>query len=308
MDAVTLSAQEVREAVSMQDAIAAVRDGFIGLARGEFEMPTRTNLGEGRFLAMAARHVPSGTAIVKAMSLNFSREPAIIGMVTWLDLNGTGRLLADAAAVTALRTGAASGVATDLLARQDATRLAVIGAGGQAADQVRAVCAVRTISDVAVVSRGLDRAENLVSQLRIEFPDIRFTAETEIVASVGIADVVCCATPSTEPLFPLSALKPDVHVNAIGAFRPTMRELPDELLADSAAVFVDETEAILEESGEIIHALECGAIRETNLVEIGRTLDSGGISRSGRTVFKSVGIAMQDWTILRLLADRHVGA
>lgn len=309
MEAVTLTAGEVRGSVSMAEAIAAVRGGFIGLASGDFEMPVRTNLGDGKFLVMAAHHRPTGTAVVKSMSLNFAgREPAIIGMVNWLDLHGTGRLLADASAVTALRTGAAAGVATDLLARPDAATLTVIGAGGQAADQVRAVCAVRAITDVTVAARRKEKADALVGRLRAEFPGLRIEADTDIATAVADADVVCCATTATEPLFPVLALRPDVHVNAVGAFRPTMRELPDELLADAGTVYVDETEAILEESGEIIHALASGAIDRASLLEIGRALGEGSVSRSGRTVFKSVGLAIQDWAVVRLLAERFLDA
>jgi ornithine cyclodeaminase len=290
--------------VSMTEAIAAVREGFIGLARGEFEMPTRTALWDGQFLVMSAHHAPTGTAIVKTLSLAFDgRDPAIVGTVSWNDLESAGQLIADAATVTALRTGAVSGVATDLLARPDAATLTVIGAGAQAADQMRAVCAVRPITMVLVAGRNWDRASALAVAMRAEFPGIEFASSTDIAGSAESADIVCCATTATEPLFPLSALKPNVHINAIGAFRPTMRELADEVLADAGNVYIDETEAILEESGEILHALAAGAIGESQLVELGHALAGEPPVPSGRTVFKSVGIAMQDWAIMRLLAS-----
>lgn len=306
MNAVFLTADQVRAAAPMADVIAAVRDGFISLARGEFEIPMRTGLRDGQFLVMSGHHRPTASAVVKTMSLSFDgRDPAIVGTVSWNDLKRTDHLLADASAITAMRTGAASGVATDLLARPDAATLAVIGSGAQAADQVRAVCAVRPISAICLVDRLSERADFLATRLRDELPHVEIVASTDIVKAVADADVICCATTSTEPLFSVDALKADVHVNAIGAFRPTMRELPDELLADAGVVYVDQSEAILEESGEVIHALAAGAIVESDLVELGDALDNGVPAPSGRTVFKTVGVAMQDWALMRLLAERH---
>lgn len=309
MDAIPLSAEQIRSAISIQDAIGAVRAGFVGLARGEFEMPTRTALRDGQFLVMSVHHKPTASAMIKTLSLNFAgRHPAIVGTVTWSDLQRTSHVIADAATVTALRTGAASGVATDLLARPDASSLTLIGAGGQASDQVRAVHAVRPLSEVTLVDRSAERAETLATQLADEFPELKIVVGADADAAVGGADIVCCATTSTEPLFALESLKSDVHVNAIGAFRPTMRELPDELLADAGAVYIDEKEAILEESGEILHALQTGAITDSALTEIGPALNGGAPTRSGRTVFKTVGVAMQDWAIARLLAKRFLTA
>ena len=132
MSVVSVSAEQVREAVTMADAIAAVRQGFIDLAAGHFEMPTRTALREGQFLDMAAHHQPSRTAVFKTLSLNFGgREPAIAGTVVWHDLATADQLVAHAGAVTTLRTGAVTGVATDLLAPGDASRLVMIGTGAR---------------------------------------------------------------------------------------------------------------------------------------------------------------------------------
>ncbi|WP_236793474.1 ornithine cyclodeaminase family protein [Amycolatopsis sp. GM8] len=306
MEPIFLSPEQVLAAVPMREAIEAVRQAFVGVSRGEFEVPFRTNLRDGQFLVMATHHIPTATAVVKTMSLNFDgRDPAIVGTVSWNDLHRTGHLLADASAITALRTGAASGVATDLLARPDAATLTVVGSGGQAAMQVRAVCAVRPIAAVILVDRIAERAEALAEVLRREMPVLQIKVCTDVVDAVTDADIICCATTATEPLFPLSALRPDVHVNAIGAFRPTMRELPDDLLADAGVVYIDQQEAILEESGEVIHALASGALDEANLEEIGRALQDTGLRRDGRTVFKTVGIAAQDWAIARLLSERN---
>jgi ornithine cyclodeaminase/alanine dehydrogenase-like protein (mu-crystallin family) len=309
MTTINLDEPEVRAAVSMREAIDAVRLGFVGLAGGEFEMPTRTVLRDGGFLVMSAHHRPTGTAMVKTLSLNFDRVPAISGTVAWSTLDRPGRLVADAAAVTALRTGAAVGVATDLLAPADADRLTLIGTGGQAPDQVRAVHAVRPLRHLTVVGTRTQHAEALAATLRPELPDTEIRTATDPAVAVGDAHVVCCATPATSPLFPASALPDRVHVNAIGSFRPTMRELPEELLTGGTVV-VDELAAVLEESGEIIDALRSGALTRDDLTELGTALSAdpaGSFEHAPRTVFKSVGVAMQDWAIARLLADRFLG-
>jgi ornithine cyclodeaminase/alanine dehydrogenase-like protein (mu-crystallin family) len=301
MKTVTVGEREIRAAVPMAEAIRAVRDAFADLAGGAFEMPTRTALRDGQFLVMSVHHRPTASAMIKSLSLNMARRPAIAGTVVWSETGRLDQLIADAGTVTALRTGAAVGVATDLLAPPDAGRLTLIGAGAQAAGQVLAVHAVRPLRRLTVVDRHPDRVEALLSALEHDVGDAEFRAAGDPVEAVRDAEIVCCATTATEPLFPASALPERVHVNAIGSYRPAMRELPDELLA-SATVVVDELAAILEESGEILHALGSGAVTKEELTELGVALTGETPPMKDRTVFKTVGVAVQDWAIARLLA------
>ncbi|MFF8847915.1 ornithine cyclodeaminase family protein [Streptomyces sp. NPDC015127] len=305
MKTITLTGHDIREAVTMHEAIDAVRRGFVDLAGGEFEMPTRTVLRDGQFLVMSAHHRSSASAMIKTLSLNFQRTPAIAGTVVWSETGRLDHLVADAGAVTALRTGAAVGVATDLLAAPEAGRLTLIGAGGQAPDQVRAVHAVRPLRQLTVVDADPQRARALLETLAPELAGVELLTATDAESAVQEAEIVCCATNATSPLFPASALPAQVHVNAIGAYRPTMRELPDELLADSTVV-IDELDAVLEESGEIIHALEAGAISKDALTELGTALTAPAAEYGKRTVFKTVGVAMQDWAIAQLLAGKFL--
>jgi ornithine cyclodeaminase len=136
--------------------------------------------------------------------------------------------------------------------------------------------------------------------LGAEFPEVKFVPSTSIDESVADADVICCATSSSTPLFETDALPDRVHVNAIGAFRPTMRELPRSLFAAASMVVVDQIEAAMEESGEIIDAVTSGTIPESALVELGTALSTQPEAK-GRTVFKSVGVGPQDWAIARHL-------
>lgn len=305
MDDITVGADEIRSLVGMPDAIAAVREGLLGLHAGEFELPIRTIMGDGRFLVMSVHHRPTRSALFKTLSLNFDgRNPAIVGTVVWSEFDHARQLIAAAPAITALRTGAIVGVATDLLARPDAGSCTMIGAGAQAIDQIRAVHAVRPLTLLTVVDRDVDRARAVADAARAELGIPAVTVADDADAAVRDADIVCCATTATAPLFSADSVAPQAHVNAIGSYRSTMRELPDELLADAAVLVVDEKEAVLEEAGEIIHGIGSGAIRADDLCELGAALAQSRPRPAGRTVFKTVGVAVQDWAIGHLLARR----
>ena len=298
-----LSPDQLRAAVPMTTAITAVRDAFLRLATGEFEMPVRTALGDGRFLTMSAYHAPTVSAVVKSVNMDFARRPAVEGLVAWTSSPASTTFLLDAAATTTLRTGAVVGVATDALAPADARELVLIGLGGQAPGQLRAMRAVREFERVTLVDRDENFVRAFAEAHADDLADIDVRLSTDPGAAVSTADVVCCATPSTEPLFAVDALPERVHVNAIGAYRLNMRELPDELLSSSLVV-VDERAAALEESGEIHHAIEAGVLAESDLVELADVLlPLGHLADHGRTVFKSVGLAVQDWAIGYALAQ-----
>lgn len=296
-----LTEADVRAEVPMTRAVEAVRTAFIAFAAGEFELPLRTALGDGQFLTMNARHVPTNTAVVKAVSIDFDRRPAVQGVVSFLALGDSATVTMPAEVVTGLRTGAVSGVATDALTRPDAKRLTLIGLGAQAPNQLRAVRAVRDIEHVTLIDRRPESATAFIRDHAEALDGVEFVVSRSVNEAVAGADVICCATPSVEPLFELSALPERVHVNAVGSFRPVMRELPDALLAN-ARVVVDQRDAAVAEAGEIRHALASGAITEDDLIELGALLtnpppDTGVAVDKRRTVFKSVGLAVQDWAI-----------
>jgi ornithine cyclodeaminase len=224
----------------------------------------------------------------------------ILGTLVWN--TAAGQVVADAIEVTTLRTGAASGVATYLLAPPAASRLALLGAGAQAADQVRAVAAVRPLRRVAIFGRDPSRAQAFADRMRAELPGIVTRVAASAADAVSDAEIVCCATSSSTPLFDVDDLPERVHVNAIGSYLPSMRELPAELLGSAACVVVDQVEAVLEEAGEVIHAVDSGLVKRSSLIELGDALGAPPVV-SGRTVFKSVGLAVQDWAIARLLGD-----
>jgi ornithine cyclodeaminase/alanine dehydrogenase-like protein (mu-crystallin family) len=295
-----LDAHAVRAAVPMTAAVDAVREAFLDLAAGRFVVPQRLSFGGGTTLVMSACHTTTSTTVVKTLSLVAGRTPMILGTLVWN--TAAGQVVADAIEVTTLRTGAASGVATDLLAPPSAGRLALLGTGAQAADQVRAMAAVRPVSRLAVFGRNPSRAHGFADRLRAEFPEIVTRVAASAADAVSDAEIVCCATSSSTPLFEVDDLPERVHVNAIGSYLPSMRELPAELLGSAACVVVDQVEAALEEAGEVIHAVDSGVLERSSLVELGDALRTPPAA-SGRTVFKSVGLAVQDWAIARLLGD-----
>ncbi|WP_406300163.1 ornithine cyclodeaminase family protein [Embleya sp. NBC_00888] len=296
-----MSAAEIRERVLMPEAIEAVREVLRDVAAGHFTLPPRLHFDNGRLLVMAAYHHPTAAAAVKTLSVEIDRVPAIQGTVVWTD--PAGRWVADAAAITTIRTGAIVGVATDVLARPRASVLALLGAGSQAPDQIRAVHAVRPLTALTVFDLDAARSESLVEAIAAELPGVRVRTTRHVADALADAEIVCCATSSSTPLFPLEALPPRVHVNAIGSFRPTMRELPDELFATADLVVVEQLRAALDEAGEIIHALGNGSRTTSEIYELAPLL-SACPPITGRTVFKTVGIAAQDWAIARLLARR----
>lgn len=158
-----LDAAEVRKAVPMTAAVEAVREAFLELAAGRFEVPQRLSFAEATTLVMTACHRPTSATVVKTLNLAPGRTPMILGTLVWNTAQG--QVVADAVEVTTLRTGAASGIATDLLAPPGASRLALLGTGAQAADQVRAVAAVRAVRNVSVFGRDRSRAQALADRL-----------------------------------------------------------------------------------------------------------------------------------------------
>ena len=208
----------------------------------------------------------------------------------------------DGAALTALRTAAVSGVATRLLARKDASRVAIFGAGVQARSHLEAMVAVRPVRDVMIVSRTRDRAEALA--------DVAFGLGLQ--ASIGSPDavtgfdIVCTCTTSQTPLFDGALLRAGAHVNAIGAYLATMRELDTEAVRRSKVV-VDTREAAFAEAGDLVIPLGEGAIgREHVLADLAELVRGAEVrtSTDDVTVFKAVGVAFEDLIVARAAVDR----
>ncbi len=225
--------------------------------------------------------------------------PVIQGIVLIIDAD-TGEILSimDGEYLTALRTGAASGLATRYFARKDANTLALFGSGAQGRTQMEAVACERDIKKVLVFDKNKNNADRFIREMREKFQiEMVYTSDTSIINE---ADIICTATNSTEPLFKKEVLKKGVHINAIGSFQPHMQELDPHILRD-AKVYVDQIESCISESGDFIKPMAEGIIQKSNILgEIGDfclNKIAGRESEDEITVFKSVGIAIQDYTV-----------
>lgn len=305
-----LARHDVEQLLTMPDAIAAVEEGFRQLALGNVTMPQRlattVQPHNGIHLAMPAfvggAGAEAGTLTIKIVTVygdNPTRydEPTIQGVVLLHDAR-TGRPLAlmDAEHLTAMRTGAASGVATRYLARPDAASVLVFGAGAQAGTQLLAVAAVRPVRHVTVVALNPDGGQGFADRMAAQL-GVPVVPAREVQSAVANADIICTATTSTTPLFDGAWLAPGTHVNAIGAYMRTMREL-DTTTIQRARVFVDGRQAAQTEAGDIVIPIAEGAITFDHMAgELGGVVTGqvqGRTSPDEITVFKSVGMAVQD--------------
>ena len=264
-----LNAEETRACLPMADAIDAMEDAF----GSDRQLPPRELIGSSFFMPGRVGLI-SGVKVVSTVPGN----PA--GIVAVFDGEGSPIGIVDGPTLTAIRTAAGAGLATRLLAPQDASTLAMLGAGAMARDQIEAVRSVRPIERVLVWSRSARRAIRLAQELDLE---IATTADEAVAA----ADIISTATPSRTPLFSASAIREQVHINAVGAYTQDMVEIPSEVVRVAFCV-VDDWASAAVEAGDLLQAgVEPDA-------EIGELLDDDGPRPANITLFKSVGIASQD--------------
>jgi len=306
-----VDADQVRAAAPMPQLLDAVEAAYRDVAAGRDRSPIRSRIpmGEGDLLLMPGLREGGAGASVKlvtVMSGNAARGlPTIHAVVAWLDA-ATGEPLAilDGPTVTAMRTGAASGVSTRLLAREDAHVLAVFGVGAQASWQVRAVMAAREIDELRVFAPTVSRRDGFAASMAAELgASVSVVAAESAEEAVRGADVICCATTSFEPIFSAGWVAPGTHVSAVGSFQKGMVELPPQLFAAAGLVAVDSRAAVLEEAGDLLAAIETGRFAADGFVEIG-TIERGWAATrdaSAITVFKSVGLAIQDLATAELV-------
>ncbi|HRT94499.1 MAG TPA: ornithine cyclodeaminase [Planctomycetota bacterium] len=300
-----LSARDVVQALPMARAIGAMKSAFRQLSDGEAVAPTRVHI-EAREPRGDALFMPSympaagrmGLKIVTVYGGNAALGlPLIQAIVAVLDAaTGTPVAILDGTSLTAIRTGAASGAATDLLARRDAAVVAIFGAGPQARTQLEAVCVVRGIHEARVcdpdAARAAAFAAEMATRLGIAVRAVRSAAE-----ALAGAVVVCTATTSSQPVFADAEVAPGTHVNAIGSYKPHVREVPEETVR-RALVVVDHRPAALAEAGDLLIPMQKGLITEAHIhAELGEILAGRKAGRQAPgqvTLFKSVGVAVQD--------------
>jgi ornithine cyclodeaminase/alanine dehydrogenase-like protein (mu-crystallin family) len=296
---------ELSELLPMKAAIDAMESVFASHDKPEAPLRSRIETGSGDLLLMPAfGEYGAGVKLVTVAPANPQHGLPVLHALYALFAPGTLEPLAlfDGSALTAVRTAAVSGLATRYLSRPDPRTLAIFGAGVQAWAHLVAMHTERPIERTWVVSRTEDRARSFVTRAA----DGGISAELGVSDVVAEADLICTCTTSTEPLFDGALLKPGVHVNAIGAYRPTDRELDTETMR-RARIVVETREVALAEAGDLVIPIQEGAISEADLVaDLGEVV-GGKEVRTGPgviTVFKSVGVAFEDLALARAAYER----
>ena len=299
-----LTRSDLQRCLPMRECIGAMREAFAQLSSGRADVPQRIGLeaGDGVSLFMPAHLRDShalGLKVVSVHNENAKRGlPAILALVALVDeQTGAPLALMDGTFITATRTAAGSGLATEYLARADATVAAVIGAGPQGLAHAAAMCAVRPIQELRIVSRHREHAQQAADELRASLQvDARAVATAH--DAVAGADIVCCCTNSPTPVFEGADLKAGAHVNAVGAYTPSTRETDDETLRRVSRIVVDSRATVAHEAGDIVIPLQRGVISEDQIdAELGEIVlgKKPGRERPDEiTLFKSVGNAAQD--------------
>lgn len=307
----TVSPEEIAARIDLAAILPVMRDALRAEAEGRVEVPLRAGWSlknDFGMLAMPARSEELRLAAFKFLTLVDGNRalgiPGVMGELTVLNaVTGAPIARLPAEEVTLLRTAACSAVATDLLAVPDADSLALFGSGPQAAHHVDAMLAVRPIKHVLVTGRDPGRAEKLASAIRGRF-GIEAAAGPN-PAMLRDAAIICTVTNAREALFETGDVHPDAHINAIGAYRPDMCELPAALLRD-AAIFADSKIPVAREAGDLLAAFGSPEAVAPHLRAIGDLIAAPLAARpKGRTVYKAVGNAGQDLyaaaAILKLL-------
>ncbi len=318
-----LSQSDVERLLPMNVCIVLMERALTSLAQGETILPLRTVVrlsdGHNAFAVMPAVITSPMTIGAKVITVFPGNRGTALdshqGAVLLFDpANGQLAAVINATAITTTRTAAVSALATRVLARADATRLVIIGAGVQAHAHLDAIRQVRTITSLRVVSRNAENAAKLAERARAHYGIADAAASTTAADAVREADIVCTTTSSTTPVLHGDWLAPGTHVNAIGACTPNAREL------DSAAVvrsrlYVDRRESALAEPGDIVTPLHDGEIGPEHVVaELGELLIGRGEGRRNAqdiTLFKSLGLAIEDlaaaWFVMTEGAAIHAG-
>jgi ornithine cyclodeaminase len=313
MKLTVLTAADIRQAIPMPEAVAAMKRAFSDLSGGRVVMPQRLAVpvapADGTLLVKPA-YVKDGGLGAKLVSF-FPRnaesgKAAITGIVILLDpATGEPVALLDGTFVTAWRTGAASGAATDLLARKDARVGALFGCGAQARTQILAIDAVRSLKTIRVYDPAAGAAARFIEEMAPQVKATLVRAADPREAAEG-ADVICTATTSATPVFEGNCLTPGVHVNGVGSFTPRMQEV-DIWTVERSSVFVDSRQAALTEAGDLIIATRAGVTEPGVWTEIGDVVSGSKPGRTAEdqiTFFKSVGVAVQDIAASTLALER----
>ena len=302
-----LSSNEITSILTMQDCIDAMRSAFINFSQGKSIVPQRISLNLSKdndeALFMPAFENESDFASLKIVSVFKNNPqinlPKIQALIILIDAKtGSTLSIMDGEYITAMRTGAVSGLATDLLAKRDSQTAAIIGTSVQAVTQLEAIDCVRELRKVFIFGLTLKDAEKFVNQNKKKYSFELIPAENKSL--LNECDIICTATSSLTPVFEDINIKEGSHINSIGSYKPNMCEIPEGTILRSKLV-ADSISACLNEAGDIIQPINKGSITQDHIYaelgEIASGVKSGRKNEEEITVFKSVGIAIQDLAV-----------
>lgn len=316
-----LTKEDIAAVCSMKDAIEAVKEAFIVHSEGKVDVPLRINIrsdkDKGNMLFMPAYCEEKDAASLKIVSVYPSNKekdlPSTPAQVLLIDpTTGIVSAILDGTYITALRTGAASGAAFDKLAKVDCRTGALIGTGTQAAMQLEAMIVSKSPRLVKVYGRNKDRLNAFVNNMNNKYKDlgVDIIAAQSADEAVKDADILITATTSDKPLFDVKSCKPGLTISAVGSFTKQMQELDTLVLKKASKIYFDDKEAMLEEAGEVIKALESKEIDEKKLTgSLGEALSDKIVARENDEeiiVFKSVGLGTQDLITAKKVYDNAV--
>ncbi|MDI6869178.1 MAG: ornithine cyclodeaminase family protein [Coprothermobacterota bacterium] len=313
--------QEISQILTMTEAIKAVEDGFLSLYQGKVLMPQRTVMNTGingsTLLTMPVLVESNSPSMAVKVITVYPQNPvlfslpAIQGLVILYDPEkGKPLAIIDGAALTAIRTGAAGGVAAKYLAREDSKTVTLFGVGAQGETQLEAVCTVCLIKKAFIITNNDPRERPFLEKMK-EKLGIELILTGDKKSALEQSDIVITATNSRTPLFDGRWVKPGTHITAIGSYKPDFRELDTETIKRSR-IFVDSLDAAKEEAGDLIIPVSEGAITWDSVAgEIGAVIAGeipGRKSEEEITLFKSVGLAVQDAVVAQEIYRRALKA
>ncbi len=296
--------KEVSEKLTMPVCIDLMKTVFTEFAEGKIKNQLRSMapMGHGILGVMPSVIMgerAAGAKLITVIHDNSSRGlPSHQGIVAVFDTEtGSTKGIADGTSITAIRTGAVSGLATDYMANKDASVLCLIGGGVQAVMNLAAVCAVRDIKQVNVWCRRMAGSEKLIADVKEQYPGVTFTAFENPADAVRDADVICTVTPGNDIVLRGEWVKPGAHINAVGACNKVTRELDSQCVAKAKFVCDNKT-ACCAESGDYLFPLNEGLFGEEHLLaDLGEVVTGRVAVRTSEkdiTVFESLGLAEED--------------
>lgn len=310
MKIIVLNQSEIARVFTMKDAIQADKDALKLYSLGKSNVPLRYNLDvpqhEGQSLYMPGYVADAnalGIKIVSVFPKNIEKGLTSVPATMVLVNSETGEVcsLIDGTYLTRLRTGAVSGAATDILARENSRIFALFGTGGQAESQLEAVLTVRPVELVKVFDISPERAKDFAERMTELFGEkfnVTITAADSAEEAVKDADIITCVTTSSRPVFDGRLVKKGCHINGVGSYTPAMNEIDEYLITHADKVYVDTRNGVLNESGDLIVPIQNGTYRADMLTgELGEVLAGiadGRQSDDEITVFKTTGTAVMD--------------